>query len=49
MAGGCIKSMLALCTVAGWLAKDSNTYVTLSAIGDSVFYYFPLIIGWTSA
>lgn len=35
--------------VAGWLAKDSNTYVTLSAIGDSVFYYFPLIIGWTSA
>lgn len=49
MAGGFIKSMLALCTVAGWLAKDSNTYVTLSAIGDSVFYYFPLIIGWTSA
>ena len=27
MAGGFIKSMLALCTVAGWLAKDSNTYV----------------------
>lgn len=49
MAGGFIKSMLALCTVAGWFAKDSNTYVTLSAIGDSVFYYFPLIIGWTSA
>lgn len=49
MAGGFIKSMLALCAVAGWLAKDSNTYVTLSAIGDSVFYYFPLIIGWTSA
>ena len=49
MAGGFIKSMLALCTVAGWLAKDSNTYVTLSAIGDSVFYYFPLIIGWTAA
>lgn len=49
MAGGFIKSMLALCTVAGWLAKDSDTYVTLSAIGDSVFYYFPLIIGWTSA
>lgn len=23
--------------------------MTLSAIGDSVFYYFPLIIGWTSA
>lgn len=44
-----LSSMLALCTVAGWLAKDSNTYVTLSAIGDSVFYYFPLIIGWTSA
>lgn len=49
MAGGFIKSVLALCTVAGWLAKDSNTYVTLSAIGDSVFYYFPLIIGWTAA
>lgn len=49
MAGGFIKSMLALASVAGWLAKDSNTYVVLSAIGDSVFYYFPLIIGWASA
>lgn len=49
MAGGFIKSMLALASMAGWLAKDSNTYVVLSAIGDSVFYYFPLIIGWTSA
>lgn len=49
MAGGFIKSMLALASVAGWLAKDSSTYVALSAIGDSVFYYFPLIIGWTSA
>lgn len=49
MAGGFIKSMLALASVAGWLAKDSITYVVLSAIGDSVFYYFPLIIGWTSA
>ena len=49
MAGGFIKSMLALASVAGWLASDSSTYVVLSAIGDSVFYYFPLIIGWTSA
>lgn len=49
MAGGFIKSMLALCKVAGWLSADSSTYVALSAIGDSVFYYFPLIIGWTSA
>ena len=49
MAGGFIKSMLALCKVAGWLSADSSTYVALSAIGDSVFYYFPLIIGWKSA
>ena len=49
MAGGFIKSMLALCSVAGWLASDSSTYVVLSAIGDSVFYFFPLIIGYTSA
>lgn len=49
MAGGFIKSILALCSVAGWLASDSSTYVALSAIGDSVFYFFPLIIGWTSA
>ena len=49
MAGGFIKSMLALASVAGWLSSDSSTYVALSAIGDSVFYYFPLIIGWTSA
>lgn len=49
MAGGFIKSLLALASVAGWLSSTSSTYVVLSAIGDSVFYYFPLIIGWTSA
>lgn len=49
MAGGFIKSMLALCSVAGWLSDTSYTYIVLSAIGDSVFYFFPLIIGWTSA
>lgn len=49
MAGGFIKSILALCSVAGWLTTTSSTYVVLSAIGDSVFYYFPIIIGWTSA
>lgn len=49
MAGGFIKSMLALCSVAGWLSSDSSTYIVLSAIGDSVFYFFPIIIGYTSA
>lgn len=49
MAGGFIKSLLALVSVAGWLSSTSSTYVVLSAIGDSIFYYFPLIIGWTSA
>lgn len=49
MAGGFLKSLLALCSAAGWLASTSSTYVALSAIGDSVFYFFPLIIGFTSA
>ena len=35
MAGGFIKSMLALCTVAGWLAKDSK-YVC-DALGNRRF------------
>ncbi len=49
MAGGFLKSMLALFSVIGVLSSDSSTYVVLSAIGDSVFYFFPIIIGYTSA
>lgn len=48
MAGGFIQSLLAIALVAGWLTKTSTTYVVLYAIGNAIFYYFPIIIGWSA-
>ena len=48
MAGAFIQSLLAIATVAGWLDKGSSTYTVLYAIGNAVFYYFPIIIGWSA-
>ncbi|MGN1276064.1 MAG: PTS transporter subunit EIIC [Floccifex sp.] len=49
-AGGMIKALLVLLTtVFGVLSTDSGTYIILSAVGDAVFYFFPVVLGWTSA
>ncbi len=48
-AAGMIKAMLTLLSLVGVLAKDSGTYTILSAVGDAVFYFFPVVLGWTSA
>lgn len=49
MAAGLIKAICVMCTSFGWLAADSTTYQIMYAIGDSVFYFLPLFLGYTAA
>lgn len=46
---GIIKGVLALLVALGVLSNVSGTYNILSALGDSIFYFFPIIIGYTAA
>lgn len=48
-ATGMIKGLTALFVAFGWLSKTSGTYEILNAIGDSLFYFFPIFLGYTSA
>lgn len=49
VATGMIKGLTALFLALGWLSKTSGTYEILNAIGDSLFYFFPIFLGYTSA
>lgn len=48
-ASGMIKGVLALLTITNVLNKEDGTYILLSAVGDSLFYFLPIILGYTSA
>lgn len=48
-ASGMIKALLTLLTLAGALNADCGTYIILSAVGDAIFYFFPVVLGWTCA
>lgn len=48
-AGGIIKGLLALCIAFGMLSNTSSTYTFLYALADSLFFYFPIILGYTAA
>ncbi|MGM0900560.1 MAG: beta-glucoside-specific PTS transporter subunit IIABC [Bacillota bacterium] len=47
-ATGMIKGFNALFTTLGWLETTSGTYQILNAIGDSLFYFFPIFLGYTA-
>ncbi len=50
MAGGMIKALVVLLTtVFGVVSEDSGTYLILNAMGDALFYFFPIAIGWSAA
>ena len=50
MAGaGVIKGLLVLLTTYGMLDKASSTYQILTAASDAVFYFMPIILGYTCA
>ena len=48
-ATGMIKGLLALLTTLNLLSATSGTYAILYAIADSFFYFFPILLGYTTA
>ncbi|KAA0762304.1 beta-glucoside-specific PTS transporter subunit IIABC [Bacillus sp. SH5-2] len=48
-ATGMIKGLNALLVAMGWLSNTSGTYQILNAIGDSLFYFFPIFLGYTAS
>lgn len=46
---GMIKALLSVLTVTNIVSTNSGIYMLLNALGDSVFYFFPVIIGWSAA
>lgn len=48
-ATGMIKGFNALFVALGWLTVESGTYQILNAIGDSLFYFFPIFLAFTAS
>ncbi|MFK4567803.1 PTS transporter subunit EIIC [Enterococcus sp. UD-01] len=48
-ASGMIKGLVAVLLVAGLTTQESGTYQVLWAVGDALFYFFPVALGYTSA
>ena len=48
-ATGMLKGFNALFLTLGWLTPESGTYQMLQAIGDSLFYFFPIFLGYTAS
>lgn len=47
-ATGMIKGFNALFVALGWYTNTTGTYQILNAVGDSLFYFFPIFLGYTS-
>ncbi|CCO50314.1 fused beta-glucoside-specific PTS enzymes: IIA component; IIB component; IIC component (fragment) [Vibrio nigripulchritudo SOn1] len=47
-ASGILKGLLALSVAANWMTTDSGTYQLLFAGSDSLFFFFPVILGYTA-
>ena len=47
-ASGILKGLLALLVAGGWLATDTGTYKILFAGSDALFYFFPIILGYSA-
>lgn len=45
---GILKGFLALCQAAGWLTDSSGTWQILFATADALFYFLPLVLGYTA-
>lgn len=47
-ASGILKGMLALCVATNLLSPAGGTWKILFAVSDSLFYFFPLVLGYTA-
>ncbi|MEN4713034.1 PTS beta-glucoside transporter subunit IIABC [Pantoea agglomerans] len=45
---GILKGLLALAVVCGWLSVESGTYKIWFAASDALFFFFPLVLGYTA-
>jgi beta-glucoside PTS system EIICBA component len=48
-AAGILKGVLAILTAASVLSTESQTYLVLNAMADSLFYFLPIFLAFTSA
>ncbi|WP_416613956.1 glucose PTS transporter subunit EIIB [Latilactobacillus sakei] len=51
-AGGILKGVLAMLTMpqlGALVSQKSEFYIILSAMGDAVFYFLPMLVGFTAA
>lgn len=46
---GVLKGILSIFTFFGILSAESSTYTILWALADSLFYFFPVVLGYTAA
>lgn len=46
---GMLKAVLTVLVSLGWLSQESGTYHILSAAGNAVFYFLPIMLGITLA
>ena len=47
-AAGILKGLLALALATGWMVENSGTYKLLFAASDAMFYFFPIVLGYTA-
>lgn len=48
-AGGILKGILTLLVSFGIIASDSGMYILVNAMGDAVFYFLPVVLGYNFA
>lgn len=48
-ASGILKGILMILTSAGAVSESGSTYMILNAMGDSVFYFLPVLLAYTAA
>ena len=48
-ATGMIKGLLSMFVALGFLSDQSGTYTILQSIGDCLFYFFPIFLGFTAS
>ncbi|WP_409016386.1 beta-glucoside-specific PTS transporter subunit IIABC [Anaerostipes caccae] len=49
MCSGILTGLLTLASSMGWMNVESGTYAILSAAGNAVFYFFPVLLAFTAA
>jgi PTS system beta-glucosides-specific IIC component len=47
-ASGVLKGLLTLGTTVGWLSEKSGTYMIWYAASDAIFYFLPIILGFSA-